>query len=220
MIVGLLLAAPGLRALLPAGTLAARPVLPAGLVVRALLGFSFYGTESFVPLGATELRGATPTAAGLALTTAALGWISASWTQDRLEALHGSGGRMGRVRGGLLLLALGIAVVAVGLLTSLPEWLVWVGWAVGGAGMGFAFSAGGLICIAEAAPGHEGEVSGQLQLAEALSTAAGAGVGGGLLTLLALAGPGAAAVARRSLRADLRRGAGRRGDFGRLRLSK
>jgi MFS family permease len=188
VVAGLLLAGPGLRALLPPGTATARPVLPAGLAVRALLAFSFYGTESFVPLGASELRGATPTAAGLALTTAALGWISTSWAQDRLEARGGPGGRVERVRGGFLLLALGIAAAAVGLVTTLPWWLVPLGWAVGGAGMGFAFSAGGLICIAEAPPEKEGEVSGQLQLAEALSTAAGAGFGGGLLTLLALAG--------------------------------
>jgi MFS family permease len=184
VIVGLVLAVPALRALLPRGTFVARRGLPAGLAVRGLLAFSYFGTEAFVPLGAGELRGATPTQAGLALTAGALGWISASWAQDRMETSGGAAGRIARVRLGLALLAVGIAVVAAALLTSLPFSLVPVGWAIGGAGIGLAYSAGGLICIAAAPQGQEGEVSGQLQLAEALSTAAGAGLGGVMLATL------------------------------------
>ena len=74
---------------------------PMGMVARGLLAFSFFGTEAFVPLGAGDLRGATPTQAGLALSAGALGWIAASWTQDRIEVRrrrartdspHGRGG--------------------------------------------------------------------------------------------------------------------------------
>jgi hypothetical protein len=66
---------------------------------------------------------------------------------------------------------------------------------VGGAGIGLAYSAGNLVCVAAAPPGKEGEVSAQMQIAEALSTAAGTGLGGALLA--ALAGSGGAA--RRAL---------------------
>src|SRR5204862_5958617 len=112
----------------------ARPGLPAGLAVRGLLAFSYFGTEAFVPLGSGELRGVTPARAGLALTSAALGWIAASWWQDRIETRHGAEGRARRVVGGFLLLFVGIALVAASLLTSLPIWLVPLGWGVGGAG--------------------------------------------------------------------------------------
>jgi MFS family permease len=175
---------PALRTLLPAGTLLARRGLPVGLAARGLLAFAFFGTEAFVPLGAGELRGATPSQAGVALTAGSLGWIATSWAQDRAEARHGAGGRARRVGAGFLLLAVGIAVVAAALTTTLPLLVVSLGWTLGGAGIGLAYSAGSLLCLAMAPPGQEGEVSGQLQLTESLGTAAGAAVGGAVLALL------------------------------------
>jgi MFS family permease len=188
LVVGVVLVAQALGALLPRGTLRARRGLPAGLALRGLLAFAFFGTEAFVPLGASALRDARPAQAGLALTAGALGWVAASWLQDRLEARAGAAGRAGRVRAGFLVLALGIAIVAAALLAPLSVWLAPVGWLVGGAGIGLSYSAGGLICFAAAPPGREGEVSGELQLAEALSAAAGTGLGGALLAALARTG--------------------------------
>ena len=118
---GTLLLLPPLRFLLPAGTLLARRGLPMGMAARGLLAFSFFGTEAFVPLGASVLRGASPTRSGLALTGGALGWITASWVQDRLESRAGAAGRPGRVRSGFSMLAAGIVIVATALLTSLPS---------------------------------------------------------------------------------------------------
>jgi hypothetical protein len=141
-----------------------------------------------VPLGSGELRGVSPTQAGLALTAGAVGWVSAAWLQDRLEARRGAAARPTVVGVGFLVLAAGIAIVSVVLLTSLPVSLVPLGWVVAGAGIGLAYSAGGLVCIAAARQGEEGQVSAQLQLAEALSTAAGAGFGGALMASLLRAG--------------------------------
>ena len=183
--IGFALLAPALGALLPAGTLRARRGLPAGLAARALLAFSFFGTEAFVPLASGVLRGAAPTDAGLALTAGAIGWVTASWAQDRLEARRGAAGRPRRVGWGFALVAAGILLVAVTLLTALPIILIPIGWAIGGAGIGLAYAAGGLVCIAAAPAGQEGEVSGQLQLAEALSTASATGIGGALVAALA-----------------------------------
>ena len=130
----------------------------------------------------------TPTQAGLALTAGAVGWVSAAWLQDRLEAQRGAQGRAAVVGVGFLVLAVGIAIVAAALLTSLPVALVPVGWVVAGSGIGLAYSAGGLVCIAAARQGEEGQVAAQLQLAEALSTAAGTGFGGALMATLARMG--------------------------------
>ena len=110
-----------------------------------------------------------------------MGWVSAAWLQDRLESRRGPAGRPAVVGSGFLILAAGIAIVALALVTSLPVWLVPVGWVVAGTGIGLAYSAGGLVCIAAGGKGEEGQVAAQLQLAEALSTAAGAGAGGALL---------------------------------------
>jgi len=175
---------PALKGLLPAGTLLARRGLPTGLAVRGVLAFSFFGTEAFVPLGAGELRGATPSQAGLALSAGSLGWIATSWALDRLEARHGAAGRTRRVGAGFALLALGIAIVAAALLTTLPLLLVPLGWALGGAGIGLAYGSGTLLCLAAAPTGQEGEVSGQLQVTESLGIAAGAAVGGMVLAVM------------------------------------
>ena len=172
---------PGLRALLPKGTFRAARGLPAGLAVRGLLAYAFFGTEAFVPLGSGDLRGVAPAQAGLALTAGAVGWVAAAWLQDRLESRRGAAGRPAVVGAGFLVLAAGIAIVALVLVTSLPVWLVPVGWVVAGTGIGLAYGAGGLVCIAAGGKGEEGQVAAQLQIAEALSTAAGTGFGGALL---------------------------------------
>ncbi|HRG99550.1 MAG TPA: MFS transporter [Polyangiaceae bacterium] len=175
---GAALLVPALRALLPKGTLTAQRGLPAGVAVRGVLAFAYFGTEAFVPLGASELRGASPTRAGLVLSAASIGWIAASWVQDREESRFGAAGRAARVQRGFGLLTVGIALIAAGLLTSLPAALAGIGCLVAGAGVGTTYGATTLYCIAEAPRGREGEVSGQLQLAEALCTAAATGLGG------------------------------------------
>jgi hypothetical protein len=87
------------------------------------------------------------------------------------------------MRVGFCMVALGIAVVTLALLMPLPFVLIPAGWALGGAGIGAAYSAGGLLCIGLAPPGREGEVSAQLQLTEALGTAIGTGVAGAMIAV-------------------------------------
>ena len=188
LVVGLALGVRGFRAVLPRGTLFAARGLPAGLAVRGLLGFSFFGTEAFIPLAASRLRGATPTEAGLALSAGAIGWVTSSWIGERIEARVRATGRVARVRLGFIGLAAGIALVGAALLSPLPLWIIPLGWALSGAGIGLAFTTNGLICIAAAPAGEEGNVAGQLQLVEALGTSAGAGLGGAALAALERAG--------------------------------
>ncbi len=181
---GIAIAAPGFRTVLPPGTSSARRGLPAGLVIRGLLGFAFFGTEAFIPLAAARLRGASPTEAGVSLSAGAIGWVVASWLAERIEAGGDAASRASRVRIGFLLLAMGIAVVTLALFLDGPLWTIPVGWAVSGAGTGLAFPSNSLVCIAAAPPGAEGDVSGQLQLTEALGTSVGAGLGGVVLATL------------------------------------
>src|ERR687896_724424 len=62
------------------------------------------------------------------------------------------------------------------------------GWAVGGFGIGLAYSPISLIVLGEAPPGQEGAASASLQLAETLGVALGAGLGGVLVAAGAAAG--------------------------------
>jgi MFS family permease len=184
--VGLVLLLPALRRLLPPGTFLARRGLPMGMATRALLAYCFFGSEAFIPLAAGELRGATPAQAGLALSAGALGWTAASWLQNWLEGAgrNSTAERTLRVRVGLVVLSLSVALAAAVLCSRLPLSLVPLAWLLAGAGVGFSYTNGVLLCIAAAPLEEQGQVAGQLQLAEALATSASTGLGGLLLELL------------------------------------
>lgn len=182
---GLGLFIPTLKTLLPAGTLRGRPVLPMGVLARGLLGFSFFGTEAFIPIASGELRGVSPMQAGLALSVAAFGWTTASWVLDRTRPTSDPDRqRMTFIEVGFAFLVLGIALVLATLLTPIPFWALLLGWTVSGLGIGLGHSASSLLCIAHAADGQQGSVSAQLQLSEALGMAMGTGIGGAVRTLM------------------------------------
>ena len=84
--IGLVLAAPALRRLLPEGTMTARTGLPAAVATRGLMAFGFFGGESLIPLGLATVRGLRPSEVGFALSAGALSWVGASWLQARDEA--------------------------------------------------------------------------------------------------------------------------------------
>ena len=178
VVVGAALGVPALVQLLPSGTLRAAPVLPAVIVSRLLVNWCFFGTEAFIPLALTAVRGKTTAFAGFMLTTSALAWSSAAWVQARVA-------RAGRdpvlIAGGIAGVGLGAAIVATTLWTSTPIAVAFVGWAIGGAGMGFAFNTGSVAALREAPPGEEGATSSSLQLADALGVALSTGLGGAVV---------------------------------------
>ena len=105
-VVGIPVAARAFLALVPEGTTRLRPGLPAAIAIRGMVTFAFFGTDSFVPLGLTDARGQSTFVAGLALTTAVLGWTTAAWVQQ--HRMHRDGPRR--------LVATGQAIGAVGIL--------------------------------------------------------------------------------------------------------
>src|SRR5580704_18302742 len=76
---------PALRRLVPPGTLTARPGLPAVILARGLVTFTFFGADAYVTLTITAVRHRTPLVASLAVTGATLAWAAGSWTQARLS---------------------------------------------------------------------------------------------------------------------------------------
>ena len=191
LVAGVALAVPALRRVLPPGTLSARPDLPAGLAANGLLSYTFFGTEAFLPLGLTELRGQSLARAGVVLTATALAWTAGSWLQARLDT-HGGGrgrGRKTRVLAGFAALLLGGGLTAVTVLHSgIPVWLATAGWGLAGLGMGLAYSSLSLLALRHAPGGQEGMVSGSLRLTEVLGIALGAGVGGAAVAFAEAAG--------------------------------
>jgi MFS family permease len=188
LLVGVLgagLAAPALRSLMPAGTFTGGRGMPAAVAIRGLLAFGFFGAEAAVPLGLATVRGLPPSLVGLALTAAALAWVSGSWLQDRDEArTSGSKRRRAlRVRTGLVLVLVGIVGVGIVILMpSLPVPLGVLAWSIGGLGMGLAYPGCTLVALGGSSE-QAGVAAASLQIAETIGIAAGAGAVGALIGL-------------------------------------
>jgi MFS family permease len=182
---GLLLGVRPLRRLLPPGTLAARPGLPVTVLSRGLLTFAFFGADTYVPLALTSVRGRSTAVASVAVTAATLSWTAAAWVQER-KAADWPGRRL--IRAGFLIVAAGIACEVAALFPGVPVAVGVAGWAVGGFGIGLAYSPVSLIVLGEAPSGQEGVASASLQLADTLGVALGAGLGGVLVAVGAAAG--------------------------------
>ncbi len=182
---GLAVAAPALVRLLPAGTIRLRRGLPAAVAINGLASVAFFGTEAFLPLGLSEVRGQGVARAGLVLTTATLTWTAGSWLQERL-APRASRRALVAAGGGLLLA--GVAGAAAVLATPAPVLLAPVAWGTAGLGMGLVFSTGSLTVLERAPAGEEGHVSAALSVANIVGVAVGTGVGGALVAAALHAG--------------------------------
>ncbi len=176
--VGLPLGIHALRRLTPPGTLRARPVLPAAVLIRGLLTFMFFGIDAFVPLALVGWRGLSLTEAGIALTAGTIVWTAGSWVQAR-GATRWSSERF---------VTAGFAVALVGLtgfmlvLRQDVSWLIAIPtFAIAGFGMGLAYSPTALIVLREAPAAIQGSASSALSLTDTLGTALGTGVSGAII---------------------------------------
>ncbi len=166
---------PALRRLVPPGTLTARAGLPATILSRGLLTFTFFGADAYVTLAVTAVRHRTPVVAGIAVTGATVAWTAGAWIQARLSESW-EGRRL--VRSGLVVVLAGIAGMVLVLLPGVPVAEGLAAWTVAGLGMGLAYAPISLMMLQKAPPGQEGRASASLNLADVLGTAIGIGVGG------------------------------------------
>ncbi len=173
--VGLVLCLGAFRRLTPSGTLRARPGLPATVMVRGVLTFSFFMADAYVTYLISTERGASSIVAPAALTASSVLWTLGSWIQERWV------GRVGPrplVAGGFVLVGAGVALLMVTVSDSVPAALGVLAWGIGGLGIGMAYSPLSVTALAEAAPGQEGTATSALQLSDVLGVALGTGLGG------------------------------------------
>ena len=175
ILAGALVGLPALRQLLPPGTLTARPGLPATILTRGMLTFTFFGADAYVTLAVTAIRHRSPAFAGLAVTGATLSWTAGAWVQARLNEKW-EGRRL--IRTGLVIVLASIAGMTLALRPDVPAWAAVAAWTVGGLGMGLAYAPISLMMLRNAPPGQEGRTSASLNLSDVLGTAIGIGVGG------------------------------------------
>ncbi|MFL5641885.1 MAG: MFS transporter [Chloroflexota bacterium] len=177
-VIGALILIAALRRLTPAGTLVARPVLPAAVLLRGILTCAFFGVDAFVALTLVGWRGVSATEAGIALTAATIAWTGGAWIQAR------GAGRWPTHR----FVQAGFAVVLIGLAGMLlalnPEvtWLVAVpAFGIAGLGMGLAYSPLALIVLRESAVATQGASTSALSLTDSVGTALGTGITGAIV---------------------------------------
>ena len=177
---GAVMALPGIRRVMPEGTLRARAGIPATILSMATVSVAFFGAEILLPLMLTLVRGQSATVAGLSLSGATFAWTAGAWVQAR-EAKRRSRGLLVGI--GAALIACGIAIVSFLLVAETPVAVAALGWAVAGLGMGVAHATISLAVIEQAPAAEEGAASAAMQLANVLGVALGAGLGGAAVAL-------------------------------------
>jgi MFS family permease len=174
-VIGLVIGLWAFRRLTPPGTLSARPVLPAAILLRGILTCAFFSVDAFVALTLVGWRGLSATEAGFALTAATISWTAGSWTQAR-GAMRWPTRRFVRV--GFVVVTVGLSGMLLVLRQDI-SWLAAIGaFSVAGFGMGLAYSPLALIVLREASPETHGNTTSSLSLTESLGTAFGTGLSG------------------------------------------
>ena len=163
--------------LVPPGTVRLAPGVPATIAVRGLLTWSFFQADAYVSLVVVDGRGSSTFLAGAALSAGSVLWAIGSWVQARRVGTSGPRALVG-TGFAVIVAALGLAT---GVALGLPVALMVLAWAVGGFGMGLAYSPLAVVVLAAARPGEEGSSSASLQLCDTLGVAVGTGVGGGVV---------------------------------------
>jgi MFS family permease len=174
VLAGTCVALPAFRRLAPNGTTTARRGLPAIIATRFLATAAFLGADSFIPLAADRIHGARPIVQGFTVIGAALSWSLGAFIAARHPPRH----VRRPIRVGFGLIIAGVAAVVPTLHESWPLWATFLGWSLGGLGMGFLFNPTTVAAMTYASSGQEGLVSSQLHLADSLGFGIMGGIGG------------------------------------------
>jgi MFS family permease len=176
---GVMVGIASLRRLTPPGTLVAARGLPATVLSRGMVMFAFYGADAFIPYAITNGKDGSTFAGGVAVTAATLGWTGAAWVQQRYIVRTGEAFF---IRVSYLFVSIGLSTIAVGAaVESIPFWLIHVGAAIAGFGVGLGYSGHAQATLRVAAPERYGEATASLQLCDNLGTALGAGLAGAIV---------------------------------------
>jgi MFS family permease len=181
-----------LRRLVSPRYLSGEPGLAATVLSRSLLTCCFFAGDAYVPYAIVTVRHAPTALAALALTASTLAWTAGSWVQARCIARYGP---RRLVRPGECLVAVGLGLMCVVLLPSVPPELGVAAWALAGAGIGTAYAPLSVTTLDRAAAGEEGRATSALQLCDVLGQALGTGIAGAIVAAAATGlghGPGVA----------------------------
>ena len=177
--IGIAVGLPALRHLFPPGVLRARHGFPAIIACRLLATAAFLGVDSFVPLAADRIHGARPFVQGFIIIGAALLWTVGQWVRARRPANNPARA----IRQGYIVMLLGIGLTAPVLWSHWPLWATFLGWAIGGLGVGLLYNPATVSAMSYAEGGREGEISSQVALADSVGFSLMGGIGGATVAL-------------------------------------
>jgi len=172
----------GLARVMPKGTLSFAEGAPSAIWARFFICASYLGSETFVPLGLTHVRGMSLTQAGISLSVGAIFWVAGSTAQVRTG--KGDRARRNNAVVGALLLFIGVTLIgAVCTCASLPTFVAAIGWGIGGFGTGISLNAVTSGALARAPEDEKSVVAGSLQIAMSVAPALFSGLGTAWLEL-------------------------------------
>ncbi|GAA3539939.1 MFS transporter [Nonomuraea rosea] len=180
LIAGVVLLAVALPRLLLPGSLRAARGLPTAPVLRGLAYGSLMAAEVLIPLMLMNERGLSATGAGIVLTIGALGWSTGSWIKGRGTISH-----LTAIRGGAAMIAIGIALVSLVLIDSMPIAVAYVAMAISGLGIGALHPTVSVLVLEMSKEGEEGQNSAAVGVGESVFTVVAVAVSGALFTATA-----------------------------------
>lgn len=178
---GLALAAPSAVRLLPPRTFRAGRGIPAVVLQAGILAGCFFGAESFIPLALVQVRGLSPTLAGVTLTVGSIGWALGSWYQGRPDLAVT---RTRLVRSGSALVTFATAVVFTIVWPQVPAWTSAAVWVLGAGGMGLSMASLSVLLFANVSHTDAGQHSAAMQLSNTLGSVTMVGLAGVLFAYL------------------------------------
>ncbi|MEU8247572.1 MFS transporter [Nonomuraea sp. NPDC048916] len=169
----------GLIKLLPPGALRFGHGLPTTIMLRGLFSAAFFGVNSFIPLVLQSVKGFGPTAAGIALTTGALGWSTGSYLQSRREVEPYK-----RMRLGAACVVAGILLTILAVVPGVTGWVAVPAWVVAGLGMGLGMATVSVTALKQSPVNEQGANSAALSVTDMLGSALALGIGGALINVI------------------------------------
>jgi MFS family permease len=183
-VIGVVVAVPLLRRLLPAGSLRLARGLPTVVMLRGVLACAFFGAEAYLPLTLTRLHHGTPGVVGIPLTLAALGWSAGSWWQGRQRSDQV---RLRLLTTGFILVATAVAMLSV-LASRAPSlWVAAPIWMLAGAGMGLAMPAVSVLTLGLSPVAEQGVNSAALQVTDVVGSVLGIAAGASIIFAISAA---------------------------------
>lgn len=162
------------RHLSPPGVLRARRGLAAIVACRILATSAFLGVDSFVPLAADRIHGASATVQGFVIIGAAVTWSIGSALVSKMPNLRPQRSALT----GFAFIAVGIASTSLVVSDSWPLWTTFLTWCLAGFGMGLLFVPTSVAAMTHAEAGRDGQVASQVNLADSIGFSLMGGLGG------------------------------------------